>query len=142
MSLLNATSTCVNRYYPVNTRTCGEVDYLNVFGDKLFAKYCVVPKTVFRCKTKTSIAHNQLEVFFKRHIRYDYSEDRYIYTVTRINRTDSENDYMEITYTQFSSIYDSPMKEITINKPTKIICITDNFSEKEKYRYQYNVSLA
>jgi len=34
------------------------------------------------------------------------------------------------------------MKEITINKPSKVICITDNFSEKEKYRYQYKVSLA
>lgn len=128
--------------YSNNTQKHAGVACSDVFGYNLFAKYCIVPKTVIRCKTKTSIVHKRLELFFQRHIRYDYSEDRYIYTVTRINRTGSEDDYMEITYTQFSSIYDSPMKEITIIKPSKVICITDNFSEKEKYRYQYKVSLA
>jgi hypothetical protein len=105
----------------------------------LFAKYCIIPKTVIRCKTKTSIVHKRLELFFQRHIRYDYSEDRYIYTVTRIHRTGAEDDYMEITYTQFSSIYESPTKEIAIRTSSKLICITDSFSEKERCRYQYSV---
>jgi len=96
---------------------------------------------VIMCKTTTSIVHRRLEQFFARHIRYDYSDDRYIYIVTRINSTGSEDDYMEITYAQYSSIYDSPTKEITIHKPCKLICITDNYSKKENQRYQYKVHI-
>uniref|UniRef100_A0A6C0HH47 Uncharacterized protein n=1 Tax=viral metagenome TaxID=1070528 RepID=A0A6C0HH47_9ZZZZ len=107
---------------------------------ELFKQYCVRDNyPVIRCRTTTSIVHRRLEHFFARHIRYDYSDDRYTYIVTRIKRTDSEDDYMEITYTQYSSIYDSPTKEITINKPSKLICITDNYSDKETQRYQYRV---
>jgi hypothetical protein len=96
-------------------------------------------KPFIRCKTTTSIVHKRLEQFFARHIVYDYSDYNYTYIVTRIKRDDSPDDYMEITYSQFSSIYDSPTKEIAIRKPNKYICITDNFSEKEYCRYQYLV---
>ena len=107
---------------------------------ELLNRYCVRDNyPAIRCKTTTSIVHRRLEQFFARHIRYDYSDERYTYIVTRIKRADSEDDYMEITYTQYSSIYDSPTKEITINKPSKMIRITDNYSEKEKQRYQYRV---
>ena len=106
---------------------------------QFFQQYCVQPTSVFRCKTTTSIVHRRLEQFFARHVKYDYSDDRYTYMVTRIKRTDSEDEYMEITYTQFSSIYESPTKEIAIRSPTKLICITDNFSEKEQNRYTYSV---
>jgi hypothetical protein len=145
------------------------------------------------CKTKTSIIHQRLEQFFARHVKYDYSDDRYTYIVTRITRPETKPakptgyevfdldimrglhghelssidniklpriaeerareknvgehdsndfDYMEITYTQFAVIYDSPTKEIVIVKPNKLICITDNFSEKEYQRYQYSVQLS
>lgn len=106
---------------------------------KLFERYRIHSYPIIRCKTKTSIVHRRLEQFFDRHVKYDYSDDRYTYLVTRINRTDSEDEYMEITYTQFSSIYESPSKEIVIRTPSKLICITDSFSEKEKSRYQYSV---
>ena len=106
---------------------------------KYLQQYYVRQHPVIRCKTTTSIIHNQLEQFFARHVKYDYSDDRYTYLVTRIKRADSEDEYMEITYTQFSSIYESPTKEITITRPTKMICITDNYSDKENQRYQYSV---
>ena len=102
-------------------------------------QYHVRPSSAIRCKTKTSIIHRQLEQFYLRHITYDYSDDRYIYLVTRIKRAGSDCEYMEITYTQFSSIYESPTKEITISRPSKMICITDNYSEQETERYQYLV---
>ena len=106
---------------------------------KLFEQYRIHSYPTIRCKTTTSIVHKRLEQFFARHVKYDYSDDRYTYLVTRIKRTDSEDEYMEITYTQFSSIYESPSKEIVIRTPSKLICITDSFSEKEQYRYQYSV---
>jgi len=90
------------------------------------------------CKTKTSIIHQQLENFFARHVSYDYSESSYIYIVKRI-QTGSPHDYMEITYTQYSCMYDSPTKELAIIKPNKIIRITDNYGENEYRRYQYSV---
>lgn len=93
----------------------------------------------FRCKTYVSIVHTVLERFFQRHVVYDYSEQNYIYTVTRIKRSETASEYMEITYTQFSSLYDSPTKEISIINPKKIIRITDNFSKNESQRYQYSV---
>lgn len=104
-----------------------------------FDQYYIRPTPVVRCKTTTSIIHKRLEQFFARHVKYDYSENRYIYLVTRINRTESDDEYMEITYTQFSTIYDSPTKEITITNPSKSICIIDNFSDKHHQRYQYYV---
>lgn len=107
---------------------------------KYFEQYRIHTHPIIRCKTTTSIVHRRLEQFFARHVKYDYSDDRYTYLVTRIKRVGSEDEYMEITYTQFSSIYESPTKEITITKPNKLICITDNFSEKEQYRYQYSVN--
>lgn len=106
---------------------------------KYLQQYYVLPTQVIRCKTTTSIVHRRLEQFFSRHVKYDYSENGYTYIVTRIKLPESEEEYMEITYTQFSSIYESPTKEITITKPNKLICITDNFSENEQYRYQYSV---
>ena len=92
-----------------------------------------------RCKTTTSIIHNVLENFYSRHITYDYSGDNYIYLITRIKREGSENEYMEIIYTQFSTIFESPTKQITISWPSKMICITDNYSETEHQRYEYLV---
>jgi hypothetical protein len=106
----------------------------------IFKEYCVRNNyPVIRCKTKTSIVHTRLEQFFARHVKYDYSDNGYTYIVTRIKRADSEDEYTEITYTQFSSIYESPTKEIAIRTPSKLICITDSFIEKERYRYQYSV---
>ena len=104
----------------------------------------------FRCKTTVTIVHTILERFFQRHIVYDYSDQNYVYIVTRIMKTPERvttnefrsmnaSEYMEITYTQFSSLYDSPTKEISIIKPQKIIRITDNFSKNETIRYQYSV---
>jgi hypothetical protein len=103
--------------------------------------YYIKPWPSIRCKTKTSIVHKRLEQFFDRHRTYDYSDDRYTYIVTRICHPTSENEYVEITYTQFSCIYDSPTKEIAIYKPTKKITITDNFSENNQRRYQCFVQL-
>lgn len=100
------------------------------------AIYYVKPWAAFRCKTGNSIVHRRLEQFFSRHTTYDYSEDKYVYIVTRINHPTVENEYMEITYMQFSSMYDSPTKEITIYKPAKKITITDSFSENKYSRYQ------
>ena len=106
---------------------------------KYLQQYCVKPKPVIRCKTTSSIVHRRLEQFFARHVKYDYSDNGYTYIITRIKRADSEDEYMEITYTQFSSIYESPSKEIAIRTPSKMICITDNYSETENQRYQYSV---
>ena len=106
---------------------------------KYFEQYCIRPKPVIICKTTTSIVHKRLEQFFARHVKYDYSDNGYTYIVTRIKRPETEEEYMEITYTQYSSIYESPSKEIAIRTPSKLICITDSFSEKEAYRYQYSV---
>jgi hypothetical protein len=97
------------------------------------------PRRVIRCRTKESIIHDRLDRFFQRHNVVDYSEQKYVYTVTRINRGDSENTYVEITYMQYSCIYDSPTKEIVIVMPSKRIIITDNFSENMSRRYQYCV---
>ena len=117
-----------------------------IVNTKMYGEHYVIkPRPIaylpIRCKTANSIVHKRLEQFFSRHVVYDYSDDRYVYTVTRVNRPDtaSNTDYMEITYTQYSSIYDSPTKEITIIKPNKLICITDNYSDKERFRYQYSV---
>jgi hypothetical protein len=104
-------------------------------------QYPVYPRRILRnirCKTTTSIIHQQLEKFFARHVSYDYSESSYVYIVKRI-QTASPQDYMEITYTQYSCIYDSPTKELAIIKPNKIIRITDNFSANDNKRYQYSV---
>ena len=104
-------------------------------------QYPVYPRRIIRnirCKTATSIIHQQLENFFARHVSYDYSESSYVYIVKRI-QTASPHEYMEITYAQYSCIYDSPTKELAIIKPHKIIRITDNFSENEYRRYQYSV---
>jgi hypothetical protein len=105
----------------------------------LFEQYRIHTYPIIRCKTTTSIVHKRLEQFFARHIKYDYSDSGYTYIVTRIKRPETEEEYMEITYTQYSSIYESPSKEIAIRTPSKLICITDSFSDKERYRYQYSV---
>ena len=97
--------------------------YVLKMSMKYLQQYCVRQHPVIRCKTKTSIIHNRLEQFFARHVKYDYSDDRYTYIVTRIKHADSDTEYMEITYTQFSSIYECPTKEITITRPTTMICI-------------------
>lgn len=104
-------------------------------------QYPIYPKRIsrnIRCKTTTSIIHQRLEKFFARHVLYDYSEDTYFYIVKRI-QTSSPQEYMEITYTQYSCMYDSPTKEIAIIKPNKIIRITDNYCENGYPRYQYSV---
>ena len=104
-------------------------------------QYPNYPRRMFmniRCKTATSIIHQQLEKFFARHVSYDYSESSYIYIVKRI-QTASPQEYMEITYTQYSCMYDSPTKELAIIKPNKIIRITDTYAANEHRRYQYSV---
>ena len=104
-------------------------------------QYPIYPRRILRtirCKTKTSIIHQQLENFFNRHVSYDYSESSYVYIVKRIQSA-SPQEYVEITYSQYSCIYDSPTKELAIIKPHKIIRITDNYSINENKRYQYSV---
>ena len=98
--------------------------------------YRTKPRTMIYCRTKTSIVHTRLEKFFARHVKYDYSENNYVYIITRITNPLSENEYVEIIYTQFSCIYDSPTKEIAIHKANKVITIVDNFSEHQYRRYQ------